>query len=186
MTPVEPTVVLRPVERDDLAFLRALSNEPFVRDHVVGWDWPLSLAGQEAWFETTLRDATTRRFVVEDPAGRPIGMTGLWEVNWRDRSALTALKLGGVEDVRGRGYGTSAIRALMDFAFRDAGLNKLHSTILADNEASRAAYVRKCGWREEGLLREHVWRHGRYADLVQIGMLRSDYEALRASEGAGA
>ena len=186
MTPAEPTVVLRAVERTDLAFLRELSNEPFVRDHVVGWDWPLSLAGQEAWYETTLRDGRTRRFIVETAGGQPIGMTGLWDVDWRDRTAMTALKLGGAEGVRGRGYGTAAIRALMDFAFLDAGLNKLYSTILADNAASRAAYVRKCGWSEEGLLREHVWRHGRYVDLVQIGMLRSDYDALRAREDAGA
>lgn len=173
-----PVVELRPVERDDLAFMKALSNDPHVRERVVGWDWPLTMAGQEAWFTTSLQNPTTRRLIVQTAEGQPIGLTGLWDVDWRNRTALTGLKLGGTADVRNRGYGTSAIRALMDFAFLDVGLNRLYSTIFADNGASHAAYVRKSGWTEEGRLREHVWRGGRYVDLIQIGILRSDYDAI--------
>jgi RimJ/RimL family protein N-acetyltransferase len=181
MTESASTVALRAVEPADLAFLQALANDPEVRSNVVDWDWPLSLAGQQEWFPSTLSDRTTRRFIVETPDGAPVGMTGLWDLDWRNRIALTGLKLGGTTDVRGKGYGTSAINAIMDFAFLDAGLNKLYATVLADNARSLAAYVRKCGWTEEGRLRQHAWRGGRYVDLVQIGILRSEYDALRES-----
>jgi len=178
MTDTTPSVTLRAIEPEDLAFLQALANDPEVRSNVVDWDFPLSLAGQQAWYPSTLTDRSTRRFIVETTDGTPIGMTGLWDLDWRNRTALTGLKLGGPADVRGKGYGPAAIRAIMDFAFLDAGLNKLYATVLADNSRSLAAYVRKCGWVEEGRLRQHAWRGGRYVDLVQIGMLRSDYDAL--------
>lgn len=166
---------LRPVEASDLEFLRDLANEPEVRRRVVGWDWPLSLAGQERWFESGPDSASTRRFIVETAEGERLGLTGLWDINWHDRTARSALKLGGSPNVRGRGIGTGAIRLLMEFAFDDVGLNRLYSEILATNEASLAAYVRKSGWTKEGVLREHVWRDGSFVDAIQVGILRSEY-----------
>lgn len=166
---------LRPVEASDLEYLRDLSNEPEVRRRVVGWDWPLSIAGQERWFASGPDNASTRRFIVEDADGRRLGLTGLWDISWHDRSARSALKLGGGPDVRGRGIGTEAIRLMMEFAFNDVGLNRLYSEVLATNDASLAAYVRKSGWTQEGILRQHVWRDGEFVDAVQIGILRSEY-----------
>jgi RimJ/RimL family protein N-acetyltransferase len=149
-----PAVKLRPIEKTDLAYLRRLANEPEVRDNVVGWDWPLSDAGQEAWFSRLAADSSTRRFVIESETGEPIGLTGFWDIDWRNRTAMTAIKLG---------------------AFLDAGFNRLHATILATNSRSLAAYVRKSGWAEEGILRKHIWKNGEYVDLVQIGILRSEF-----------
>lgn len=173
-----PRISLRPIERSDLGYLRLLANDPEVRDNVVGWDWPLSDAGQEQWFETLARNESTKRFIIESESGDAIGLTGFWDIDWRNRSAMTAIKLGGSKQVRGRGYGVAAIRAIMDFGFVDAGLHRLHATILATNERSLAAYVRKSGWTQEGILRQHIWKNGEYVDLVQIGMLRSEFLEL--------
>lgn len=90
---------------------------------------------------------------------------------------MSAIKLGGVEDVRGRGYGTRAIRLMTDFAFSDAGLHRLYAQILSFNEASLSLYRDKCGWTVEGTSRQHVWRRDRYWDLVQVGILKDDYLA---------
>lgn len=170
---------LRPIEEHDLDYLVDLANDSEVRQHVVGWDWPLSRAGQQRWFAEGIDTGTTRRLLVETLAGEPLGMTGLWEIDFRNRSAMTALKIGGRTEVRGKGYGARAIELMMQFAFGDVGLHRLHSTILATNEPSLAVYVRKCGWREEGRLRDAVFRGGKFADLIQIGMLEDEYHGLR-------
>ena len=172
---MSPKVILRPLERSDLPFLRDLANDPEVRSNVVGWDWPLSLAGQERWFDARVDTLSTRRFIVEDDSQRSVGMTGLWDLDWHNRNALTAMKLGGTEAARGRGLGTAAIHLLMEFAFNDVGLERLYSGILAHNEVSLAAYVRKSGWSEEGRLRGHIWRGGEYVDVIQVGIVRADY-----------
>lgn len=168
---------LRPIERADLPFLRDLANDPGVRENVVGWDWPLSLSGQERWFERGIDSDRVRRFMVERDGDRPIGVTGLWDIDWRNRNAMSAIKLGGTEDVRGQGYGTRAIRLMTDFAFNDAGLQRLYAQIFSYNEASLGLYRDKCGWTVEGVLRQHVWRRDRYWDLVQVGILRDEYIA---------
>jgi RimJ/RimL family protein N-acetyltransferase len=172
---------LRMLEERDLPFLRELGNEPGVRNNVVGWDWPLSDAGQERWFGSSASSPATKRLLVEDKNGEPLGLTGLWDIDWHSRNALTALKLGGRDGIRGRGYGTDAIKTLMAFAFLDVGLVRLYSTILVTNEASVRAYCEKSGWTIEGRARQHVFRHGRYVDLHHIGILREDFEALSDS-----
>lgn len=170
-------VRIRPIERADLAFMLALNDDPGVRGNVVGWGWPTSLSDQEAWFARG-GDNRTQRWIVEDEDGESVGITGLWDIDWHDRNALTALKLGSRDGVRGRGLGPDAIKAVMAFAFYDVGLERLYSTILADNVASQRAYCEKSGWVVEGRARSHVRRHGRAVDLLHVGALRSDFDAL--------
>lgn len=175
-------VQLRPIEVRDQAFIHSLNSDPVVRANVVGWDWPSSQHQQEEWFETNT-STSTHRWVVEDHGGDPLGLTGLWDVDWHNRNAMTALKLGGESPQRGRGLGTDAIMTVMAFAFYDVGLERLYSSILADNAASLKAYTERCGWSLEGTSRRHVWRHGQFKDLLQVGVLKGDFDRLdRATE----
>jgi len=173
---------LRPIERADLPFLRDLANDPVVRAQVGGWDWPWSLAGQEDWFARQLGADGPRRFIVTDEQSEPVGLAGFWDIDWHNRTASVALKLGGPRETRRRGYGFATLQALMAMGFLDVGFAKLWATILATNDASRGLFA-KCGWREEGRFREHVWRDGTRCDLVQVGLLRADYDAWLASQG---
>lgn len=176
-------VSIRPVEEADLTALKAVNDDPIVRGNVVGWGWPVSLDEQSAWFARQGSSESTQRWVVVDGEDAVIGLTGLWDIDLHNRNALTALKLGGTHpDVRGRGLGTDAIKAVMAFAFYDVGLERLYSTILEDNGASRRAYCDHCGWAVEGVARRHVWRHGGFKDLLSVGILKSDFDQLPDAE----
>lgn len=170
-------VVIRPIEVEDQQFITELNADPVVRANVVGWGFPQSLHQQQRWF-TGGNESDNHRWLVMDGEGKRIGLTGLWQVNWHDHNAEVAIKLGGSANVRGRGLGTDTLKAVMAFAFFDVGLHRLHATILSTNEASIRLFVNQAGFRHEGVSREHVWRHGRYVDLLQLGALREDFEAL--------
>lgn len=170
-------VLIRPFEADDQRIVTEITNDPVVRGNVVGWDWPQSVHAQQQWFNQST-PGSTQRWVVESSDGQVIGVTGLWDIDWHNRNALTALKLGGQASSRGKGLGTDAIKAVMAFAFYDVGLRRLHTTILADNVASRRAYVDKCRWQVEGTLRSHVWRNGEFRDLLTVGILKEEFDAL--------
>ena len=66
----------------------------------------------------------------------------------------------------------------MAYAFYDVGLNRLWGEILDFNGASFGAYVKKCGWRIEGILRSHVFRKGRFHDIYRVAILKSEFDAL--------
>ena len=177
-TPTECSITLRPLEVEDLDFLADLANDPGVRENVVDWGWPVSRSLQERWFYGPAQSSNTFRFVVLNENEERIGVGILSSVDWRNRSASVGLKIGGPSAARGKGYGALVVNALTEFAFQDMGLHKVHASILASNRASQRVFVDKCGWSVEGIRREHVWRHGRYDDVVEVGILVSQSTAL--------
>jgi len=170
-------VGIRPVESGDLDFLADLAAPPQVRGNVVGWDWPVGRDAQADWHRASLGNRSTRRFTVTDlESGKPIGMTGLWEIDWHNRSALTAVKL--MPGRSPKGAGSDCIMLTMAWSFYEVGLRRLHSTIFAFNAASQGAYVRRCGWRIEGREREAVFRNGDWHDLLRVAILRHEFDEL--------
>lgn len=175
-------VTLRPCEEGDIPALQAIDADPVVRSGVVGWDWPRSLREMTTWYGEQVRDST-RRWIIEDDRAQIVGVTGLWDIDWRNRNALTGIKLGGRVDARGRGLAADAIKLVMAFAFYDVGLERLYAAAMETNTASIHVYCGKCGWSQEGRSRKHIWRGGRFVDLIHMGIQRSEFDTLDDSSG---
>jgi RimJ/RimL family protein N-acetyltransferase len=168
-------VVLRPIEPPDLPFLVELGNHPVVVGNVVGWDFPLAGHRQRSWLDTIDADSSSYRLLVASiETGEPLGLTGLWEIDWRNGSAMSALKLH--PDRAAPGCGSDTILTVAAWAFYVVGLRRLWATILAYNARSYGAYVRKCGFRVEGIEREAVFRKGEWCDLYRVASLRADFD----------
>lgn len=168
------TLFFRAIEEADLPLLVEWMNDPEISRLVGGWSYPLSLHQQAEWFKRSSGDTTNVRWMVVSNEGEPLGLTGLWSIDYRNRNALTALKLGSPA-ARGRGYGTDAIMTLMAYAFYEVGLHRLWGEILTYNLGSYRAYVEKCGWRVEGINRSHVYRAGEFYDQLRVGILASEF-----------
>jgi len=172
-------VLLRAIENEDLKFLRDLHNDPEIAKWIGGWSFPLSMADQEAWYEKISKDKTTIRLIIElKDTHEVIGLTGLWDIDWKDRRAYTGIMIIDDEKYRRKGYGTDAVMALMYYAFEELGLNRLDSDIIEYNDASLKLYLEKCGWKKEGVRRKHIFRNGKFYDRVIVGILREEYEEL--------
>lgn len=167
-------VFLRALNEDDLAVTLQWLNDPEISHLVGGWEFPLSMAHQREWFNRSIKDDRTHRFIVESYEDGVIGLTGLWDIDWHDRHALTSLKLG-ANNIRGKGYGTDAIMTLMTYAFCEVGLNRLWGAMISYNIASYKTYVEKCGWKVEGVFRQQLYRDGRYYDQLRVAILRDEF-----------
>ncbi len=74
----------------------------------------------------------------------------------------------------GKGYGTEASAAALDFAFNRLRVNRVESTIDERNAASIRLHE-KLGFTHEGTMRKKHYRVDTYIDILQYGILRSDY-----------
>ena len=63
----------------------------------------------------------------------------------------------------GKGYGPDAIRQLLRYAFEELNLHKVYLTHFGQNERGRRCYE-KCGFVQEGVLRDHAFKGGKYHD----------------------
>ena len=69
-----------------------------------------------------------------------------------------------------RGYMTSAVRLICDFAFRHLGLHRVEAACLPHNAAS-IGLLRKCGFAHEGLARGYLKIAGEWRDHLLFARL---------------
>lgn len=74
----------------------------------------------------------------------------------------------------GKGYGTEAARALVQYGFESLQLHKIYAQAFTTNPGSWRI-MEKLGLKYEGTLRQHVYRFGEFYDLAQYGLLRQEY-----------
>ena len=79
----------------------------------------------------------------------------------------------GKKAYQGKGYGTEAINVLKRFVFQTLNLNRLELDVYEINARAYQCYV-KCGFKEEGRMRQRLYRDGRYWDVIKMAILRED------------
>lgn len=84
------------------------------------------------------------------------------------------------EEHLGRGIGTRAVRLLIERLFTLPSLHRIWLTTTVDNLASQAV-ARKMGFTLEGVLRGQCLVQGQRMDQQIWGLLRPEWEALRAN-----
>ena len=82
----------------------------------------------------------------------------------------------GEPDARGRGYGTEAMRLLLDYAFTALGLHSVMLLVYEFNPAARRCYE-KAGFRESGRRRDARWCNGRFWDEIYMDILADEFES---------
>lgn len=175
-------VLLRAIERADLALLNQWANDPELQRMLGGWHFPTSLQDQEAWFSALSCNSLNQRFAIEADGLGLIGTANLVSIDWKNRNAFHGMLLG-EKKVRGKGYGVDTIMALMRYAFDDLGLHRLDTDIIEYNEPSLKVYVDKCGWIEEGRKADWYFRNARYWQKVVLGITRERYLQIVDSSG---
>jgi RimJ/RimL family protein N-acetyltransferase len=168
-------VALRALEREDLKRWWELRNDEEVERLSFGPATPRSLAEIEARFDKHLA-AEHRDYenLVVEVDGEMIGSCRVFQIAEYNRNCHLGISL--AREHWGKGYGTDAMRVLVDYCFHDLNLHKVGLTALASNERAIRAYVRS-GFVEEGRLRGEEWTRGHYEDLVVMGITREDWEA---------
>jgi RimJ/RimL family protein N-acetyltransferase len=79
---------------------------------------------------------------------------------------------------RGRGYGTEAVRLLIDHLFATGTLERVGATCDVENVPS-FRLLESIGMRKEGTLRSALFHHGRWHDVLVYGVTRPEWAARR-------
>jgi diamine N-acetyltransferase len=170
-------VRLRPIERDDLPRFVEWFGDPEVRRHLLIY-LPFSLAQEERWFENLLERLERQTDVllaIETADGVHIGNLGLHSIDWKNRSAEFGIAIG-EKAYWGQGYGTDAVRTLLDLAFREMNLHRVFLRVNVDNVRGIRCYE-KAGFRREGTSRDATFSDGAYHDQYVMSILESEFEA---------
>lgn len=168
-------VRLREYRREDLELaLKYINDEEIKRDFKLGIPFPLTTEDENKWFESLSAGKDTYIFAIETlDEGLYIGGCGINEIFWKNSIACVEILIGN-KDYRGRGYGTDAMNVLVRFIFEQMNINKVKLTVHSFNERAINSY-KKCGFVVEGVLRQEIFRNGKFYDSVAMSILREEY-----------
>ena len=178
-------VTLRPIEHEDLEFVRSLINDPEIESTIVGWSLPISRKDEERWYDSFSNSEKSIRYIIEDAQqGKPVGMTGIGSIDMKNGCAKS-LGIRIARNVQSKGFATDTYMTLFNFAFNQLRLHRLETSAFDDNLAS-LRFQEKLGCRREGIRREAVYKNGGYKDVVTLGCLKDDfmikYKEYRATD----
>lgn len=158
----------------ELELFSAWMNDTEVTDYIGRTQQLVTFEGEEAFLKDSAMDSKNRHFTIltlgED---KMIGTVSLEKFNWVDRSAILGIFIGD-KDYRSNGYGTEAIRLLLEFGFRYLNLHSIRLDLLAINERALKCY-RKCGFKDTGRDREAIFLNGSYYDKLHMDILESEF-----------
>ncbi len=175
-------VRLRAYKKEDISLAQELLNEPDIRLNLaVPVPFPFTLEDEEKWYSGLTAMKDTYNFAIEDlETGLYLGGCGINAVDWKNSHATVGIFIG-QEAYLGRGYGTDAMRVLVDFIFNEMNLNKIILNVFSFNERAVKSY-KKCGFSVEGTHRQELFRGGRYHDNLHMGLLRSEWAARKETK----
>ena len=79
-----------------------------------------------------------------------------------------------------RGYGREVVGLLLGYGFHALRARRIALTTHEDNPRAIRCYT-SCGFLEDGRPRQAFWTGSRYADLVEMSILRDEWAAVRSS-----
>ena len=178
-------VDLRAVERGDVALLHRWLNDPAV---MRGWGTsaPAVSLGEvqrevEGWLAEEVALSRPVGLVTETLEGEPVGLIVLRPDRPEARSVELSLLIG-EPDRWGQGLGTDALRTALDACFSGWNLHRVWLRSEVSNDRAHRLYAR-CGFRQEGVLRQAAFLDGHYEDVLVFGLLAEEWtEADSAPE----
>jgi len=169
-------LILRPFAASDAADVQRLAGEWDIADTTLNIPHPYEDGMAEQWIAThrpRFEEGRLCNFAVTLRAsGDLAGAIGLVITRRFDHAEL-GYWIG--KPYWGKGFCTEAARAVIDYGFAHLGLHRIHASYFARNPAS-GSIMKNLGMKQEGVLRGHVKKWGKYEDLILYAILREEWQ----------
>ena len=175
-------IYLRAFEPEDYKTCVVWHNDDEIWSMLGGRKYFVSSAYEKKWVEDTIfsgKDVKLAVCLKENDLH--IGNVYLTDIDYVNRSAISHVLIGN-KAYWGNGYASEATNLLLKYAFDELGLHRISAQVLESNTGSLRMH-KKCGYIEEGVLRDSVWKNGRFQNQVILSITDSDFSKHRNELG---
>jgi len=170
-------VALTAVERSDLKSLMDWRNKPQFRKYFREYR-ELNMAMQEHWFEKkVIGDPSTVMFSIRRLCDNELlGCCGFVYMNLVHRHADLSLYIGAKDAyIDEAGYAEDACSILLEYGFKELGLNKVWTEIYSFDEKKKKLYDRFT-FHLDGTLRQNYFYDGKWHDSMIYSLLSGEFK----------
>lgn len=166
-------IYLSPRSLEDTELYTKWLNDMEVTDYTGRTSSVMTYDAEVKYLETRNLDMEPAFAIVTLEDDKLIGSISLENINTSNRTAVLGIFIGD-ENYRSNGYGTEAIRLLLDFAFNYMNLNSIKLDLVSCNERALKCY-KKCGFKECGRWRKSKFVNGKYYDTIIMDILAEEF-----------
>lgn len=166
----DEVVKLRAIEESDAAVLMDLINDPEIEQNVLGYSFPVSLAQQKKWIADAANEKTIR-YIIE-AKGEAVGTAIVSSLDYKNGTGNLNIKL--LKTARGKGYASHTVSLLLNYCFEELNINCVIANVLEYNDSSKHLWE-KFGFSLDGVLRERVYKKGKYHNVLSYSLLQGEW-----------
>ncbi len=181
--PISMDTIIRRAERGDLDTVAAWMERPDFQHFLYG-DPARSPKQVRAQIVSLLGRGAGHTMpggvylIIESRQAGPIGLLSIQNLSWRNRSCNLDFYMGN-EGMRNGLMTALAIYRALEYCFDELNLHRVGAFIYSFNTASWRLFE-LTGAQRELTLQAHVPREGKLHDMYGYGLLKHEFEALRA------
>ncbi len=167
-------IYLSPRNHEDVEKFTEWLNDFRVTDYTGRSGELATLYGEKQYLEKNNSPEATFVFViVTKDDDKMIGSVSLDKIDWKDRNATLGIMIG-EEEYRSKGYGTEAIRLILEYGFKYMNLHNIQLDLIEFNARALRCY-QKCGFKEYGRRRKCEFLNGQYYDKISMDILAEEF-----------
>jgi len=168
---------LRPLKKSDLDEIMKWINDLGVTKYLSSFLFPVSRPEEEKYMEKMMtKNDKQKNLVIESKEGDYIGQITLDNIDWKNRNAELGIVIGDKKNW-GKGYGTEAIKIILNHGFHQMNLYNIYLWVFEYNQRGIRCYE-KCGFKKDGALRKSHFYQGKFHNVVLMSILRDEFEAM--------
>ena len=143
---------LKPIEESDIEQLREWRNSKEVSDYMLTREI-ISKEQQEFWYASITKSKNELYWIIQTKKGKQVGMACLTKIKLHEFNAEPGLYIGNKED-RSSLFGMEAYYLLLDYGFKNLGLEIMYGTVLESNIAA-IKMNNMFGYKTEKVIPDH-------------------------------
>lgn len=161
-------------EEEDIIKFTEWMNDFEITDYIDNSSMSFSYESEKEWIIASAKKSSPGNFnIIDLETNELIGSVGLDKIKDVSRSAVLGIFIGN-DKYRSSGYGTEAIKLLLEYGFKYLNLHSIKLTVLDVNARAYKCYI-KCGFKETGRDREAMYLNGKYHDVIHMDILESEF-----------
>ncbi|MBQ6559671.1 MAG: GNAT family N-acetyltransferase [Erysipelotrichaceae bacterium] len=167
------SIVLREQREEDASYFTYWFNQPEVMFRC-GFEKRTDLEEAKKQINVYHKSEDSVWYTITDPDGNVIGETGLLRMfpAWHQTDLSVIIP---DPKMQHRGYGTEAIRIMLDLAFNEYEMHRVSIGVVALNTEALEFY-RKIGFKQEGVLEESYYYNNEYSDFIMMRILEQEWK----------
>lgn len=176
MIHVDENIKIKPLEMSDASEVIALinRNRQYLREWLPWVDSTNTLEDYQKFISYWIYQYTTNKSFQAGIVfgGKIIGVIGFHIIDWSNKKTAIGYWLS--EDYQGQGIVSKSTKALLDYGFKDLGLNKIEIKAAVNNQKSRII-PEKLELKYEGIRKQDEWLYDHFHDLAVYYALREEW-----------